>query len=106
MNAPIDFPAASEPVVRIAPAEALTIYTVDALARAWAAAMPAGGMVEIDLGAIAACDSLGVQLLCAAKRTADAGGLTLRFARVSAAVERAAAAIACEGLLVASPLSS
>ncbi len=47
------------------------------------------GVAEVDLSAVAECDTAGVQLLLAVRRRAAAGGLPLRLTHPSAAVAEA-----------------
>ncbi len=66
-----------------------TIYRAAELAaalKAALAAVPDGGALEVDLSEVSEMDSAGVQLLLAAKRSADETGRALRLAGRSAAV--------------------
>lgn len=56
-------------------------------------AATARGMLVIDAGAVTSCDTIGVQLLVSARRTAEAGGVPFRVAASSPAIDRACAAI-------------
>ena len=68
----------------------LTIYRAAELAAAMAAALAGvarGDALELDLSEVAEMDCAGVQLLLAARRSADESGRTLRLAGRSAAVD-------------------
>lgn len=84
---------------RLPAGEALTIYTVEAFGATCQAELRRHPVLVIDLEKVAQCDTLGVQVLCAAMRSATALGRTLRLANAPAAVTRAAATIACERIL-------
>ena len=67
----------------------LTIYRAAELAAAMKAALaevPAGAALELDLAEVTEMDSAGVQLLLAARRSADESGRVLRLAGTSPAV--------------------
>ena len=67
----------------------LTIYRAAELAVAMKAALaevPGGGAFELDLSDVTEMDSAGVQLLIAARRSAQESGRTLRLAGSSPAV--------------------
>ena len=67
----------------------LTIYRAAELATAMKAALaevPGGGAFELDLSDVTEMDSAGVQLLIAARRSAQESGRTLRLAGSSPAV--------------------
>ena len=67
----------------------LTIYRAAELAAAMRAALaevPGGGAFELDLSEVTEMDCAGVQLLIAARRSAQESGRTLRVAGNSPAV--------------------
>ena len=67
----------------------LTIYRAAELAAAMKAALaevPTGAVLELDLAEVTEMDSAGVQLLLAARRSADESGRVLRLAGTSPAV--------------------
>ncbi len=61
--------------------EELTIARADALKAALLAALAAGEPVELDGRAVQDVDAAGLQVLCAARRSALARGLRLAFQR-------------------------
>lgn len=78
--------------------EALTIYTVESVGSACARALEGSAEVTVDLGQVTTCDSLGVQVLLAARRAAEVRRVRLSFVNVPPAVFDAATAIACESV--------
>lgn len=86
--------------------DALTVYTVDDYASQWKAHLDCSPALVLDLGAVASCDSLGIQLICAARKSAEAAGKSLVVGNASEAVRRAAAAVACDFLLSSTPVNS
>lgn len=94
-------PAACTPgsADRISAGEQLTIYTIEAFAASCRASLGEATGLTIDLGAVAECDTLGVQLLLAVRHSAVRAGKLVRFTNTSEAVRQAAAAVACETLL-------
>ncbi|WP_158277347.1 STAS domain-containing protein [Opitutus sp. ER46] len=100
IQAPTAVPSSGDvPTPRLAAGAALTIYTVEAFGAACRIELQRHPALVIDLGAVTQCDTLGVQVLCAAMRSAWARGRLLRLAEPSPAVRRAAAAVACERIL-------
>jgi anti-anti-sigma factor len=74
----------------------LTIYRaaeLRATLQAALAGLPAGSELELDLAAVTAIDSAGVQLLISAGKTARAGQCELRLAGHSVAVTEVFAAL-------------
>jgi anti-anti-sigma regulatory factor len=100
-------PGASAAFFRtISAGEQLTIYTVEAVGAALRAELGGAMELAIDLGSVAACDSLGVQLLWSARRSAEQAGKSVRFLNVPEAVNEAARAIACESVLAGKRVGS
>ena len=99
MNAPLASALSEPAVTRVSPGATLTIYSVAEFAAACRAQLARSSVLEIDLGGVTACDTLGVQLLLSARRTALARGKVVRFVAVSPAVAKAAAAVGCTGAL-------
>ena len=64
----------------------LTIYRAQELKRALTDALEPAPALRVDLAAVSEIDSAGVQLLLAAKKTADAGGKALALVNPSASV--------------------
>ena len=60
-----------------------------------------GGVLAIDLSGVDACDSSGVQLLVAARRSAASRGQSLELLRASPAVLEVFGRYALDGLLAA-----
>ncbi len=60
---------------------ALTITEAEALKAALLAALGAGAPIELDGRAVEEVDAAGLQVLCAARRSAEARGVRLGFAR-------------------------
>lgn len=83
---------------------ALNIYTVEAFAALCRVEFERSAMLQIDLSAVEACDTLGVQVLLSARRTAEVQSKSLEFVHVTPAVRRAAAAVECESLF--NPIAS
>ena len=102
----LESPATSAPPVVITGGEALTIYTVENWLASCRAQLERCSLVVIDLADVTACDTLGVQALCAIRKGADAGGKSVRFANASPAVEQAARAIFCESLFTPNTVGS
>ena len=75
------------------PEGALTIYTVEDLRGEFVARMNSSHDMNLDLSGIDACDSAGVQLLCAARKSAQASNKKFRVVRFSEAVTAAAEGI-------------
>jgi anti-anti-sigma regulatory factor len=98
--------APSTPEASVSAGETLTIYTVEACASAWRDALRDAGGLSLDLSAVRACDTLGVQLLAALQRTATAAAKPLRFHQPSEAVTVAAEAVGCSALLFANSANS
>ena len=67
----------------------LTIYQAAELKPLLAAALQQGDVLEIDLSAIGEIDTAGIQLLIAAKKSAQAAGKQLRLVAHSDAVVEA-----------------
>jgi anti-anti-sigma factor len=77
-----------------------TIYRAAELAaslKAALAATPDGGVLDVDLSDVAEMDSAGVQLLLAAKRSADESGRALRLSGRSSAVAEVLAILQLTG---------
>ena len=58
----------------------LTIYEVAALRERLAACLGNQAGLELDLGGVTECDASGLQLLCAARKTAGERGKPMRIA--------------------------
>jgi len=58
----------------------LTIYEVAALRERLAACLGNQAGLELDLGGVTECDASGLQLLCAARKTAGGRGKPMRIA--------------------------
>ena len=67
----------------------LTIYSAARVREALLAHLHAGSALSLDLADVCEIDSAGVQLLIAARRDADAGGVALQLRGHSAAVHDA-----------------
>ncbi len=93
--------AASAPLSAgpISAGEQLTIHTIEAFAASCRASLAEATELTLDLGAVAACDTLGVQFLLAVRHSAAKAGKLVRFTNSSDAVRQAATAVACETLL-------
>lgn len=91
---PVPLTVPAEPAC-IEPGEALTIYTVENFRHACHAALERSHQLRVDLAGVKTCDSLGVQVLLAARRIAVAGGRSIELANASSAVVKAAAALGC-----------
>lgn len=83
---------------RVVAGEALTIYTVEEFGARCKAELERASAVDVVLSGVTACDTLGIQVLLAARRSADAAGKSIVFVTPSPVVLRAATAIACESL--------
>jgi anti-anti-sigma regulatory factor len=97
MNTP-DRSSNSDSNARLPVAEALTIYTVAALASEWRGRLQLAGPFVIELGTVVACDTLGIQLLWATKRAANEGGKALQVTAIPSVVAAAATAAAADSL--------
>ena len=69
---------------------ALNLYTAEAVrARLVEQVMQPDGLI-LDLGAVEACDCAGIQLLCAARKSASAAGRPFQLRNVSPSILAAA----------------
>lgn len=79
----------------------MTIYEAGDLRQAFLAGFAEGGGLILDLEAVTECDTAGLQLLCAARVTAETETRSFRIAAVSEAVRDAlgAAGLSLEAVL-------
>ena len=98
--------AAVSAEIRLDGGETLTIYTVETVAATWRAALVPPRPTVVDLSRIAQCDTLGLQLLWATKRTVETAGARVTWSNPSPAVLGAAEAIGCENLFNAYPCAT
>ncbi len=79
----------------------MTIYEAGDLREAFLAGFAEDGGLALDLGAVTECDTAGLQLLCAARVTAETDALPFRIEAVSEAVRDAlgAAGLSLEAVL-------
>jgi anti-sigma B factor antagonist len=71
----------------------MDIAAAGALRKALANSIQGQQQTVVDLSGVEACDAAGLQLLCAAKKTAAAAGVSFRLVDVSPAVLEASAAL-------------
>ena len=91
---------------KIALSGSLTIYTAEEIRARLASALATGGGLELDLGALAECDTAGIQLLCSASATAAAAGVPFSVLNRPACVASACDAIGIDPeMLVSAPSS-
>ena len=70
-----------------------TIAYAEEIRQILLASLEAKGEIAWDLSAVRVCDTAGVQLICAAMRTARQAGQRVRIAAISTAVAETAAAL-------------
>ena len=68
----------------------LTVYTVETLRPQMLEHLGQPGNVILDLGAVSACDCVGLQLLCATRKSAQTLGKALQTIQLSPAILKAA----------------
>lgn len=95
----------AEAPVLLDPGDSLTIFTAEAWCRKCHEAIRPGARFIVPLARVTACDTLGIQLLCALERSAAGAGSRVAFDRPSEAVLRAAEAIGCTALILSHSLS-
>ena len=71
----------------------LDIYAVDELRDALLSRVRTASVVALDLSGVTACDPAAVQLLCAARRSAEAAGKPFHVEQFSEPVARTCAAL-------------
>lgn len=106
MNTALPPPNAASAASRIHAGAALNINSVEGFAALCGTELERSVALQIDLSAVTACDTLGIQVLLSARRTAELEGKSLDFVNVTAPVRRAAAAVACESLFNPDPATS
>lgn len=82
----------------------LTVYTVQELRGQMLERLAAASRLDIDLGAVDACDCAGLQLLCAARKSAFGQGKAFEVVNASQAVRDAAEAIGLSASEYSKPL--
>lgn len=103
MNHVLPDTATAPAIGRVRADPALNIYSVAAFAALCRTELERFVALQIDLSAVAACDTLGIQVLLSARRTAELEGKSVEFVNVTTSVRRAAAAVACESLFNPNP---
>ena len=68
----------------------LTVYTVETLRPQMLEHLGHPGNIVLDLGAVNACDCVGLQLLCATRKSAQTLGKALQTIQISPAILKAA----------------
>lgn len=68
----------------------LTVYTVETLKPQMLEHLSQSGNIVLDLGVVNACDCVGLQLLCATRKSAEAQGKVLQAIQLSPAILKAA----------------
>lgn len=74
-------------------AGSLDIYSADAFREALLQGLQQAAPLTLDLGAVTSCDAVALQLLCAARKSAEAAGKPLILDDLSPAVAETAAAL-------------
>lgn len=69
------------------------VYGATALHEALARHVRTAASVELDLSGVTGCDPVGVQLLCSARRSAEAAAKPFRIVRISEPFARVCAAL-------------